>query len=54
MSGAPAIPHRDWLRLNAHIQRLPDMHKTITSLAKRIEELESQLKKEEAGKDNPA
>jgi UDP-3-O-[3-hydroxymyristoyl] glucosamine N-acyltransferase len=54
MSGAPAIPHRDWLRLNAHIQRLPEMHKTVTSLAKRIEELESQLKKKDTGKDNPA
>jgi UDP-3-O-[3-hydroxymyristoyl] glucosamine N-acyltransferase len=54
MSGAPAIPHRDWLRLNAHIQRLPEMHKTVTSLARRIEELESQLKKKETGKDNPA
>jgi len=43
MSGAPAIPHRDWLRLNAHIQRLPEMHKTILELKKKIEELEKKL-----------
>jgi hypothetical protein len=30
------------------------MHKTVTSLARRIEELESQLKKKDTGKDNPA
>jgi UDP-3-O-[3-hydroxymyristoyl] glucosamine N-acyltransferase len=53
MSGAPAIPHRDWLRLNAHIQRLPEMHKTMTSLVKRIEELESQLKEKETGRKDP-
>jgi UDP-3-O-[3-hydroxymyristoyl] glucosamine N-acyltransferase len=40
MSGTPAIPHQDFLRLNAHIMRLPDMHKTLTKLVKRIEELE--------------
>ena len=40
MSGTPAIPHTDWLRLSAHIQRLPEMHKTLTKLVKRIEELE--------------
>jgi len=51
MSGTPAIPHRDWLRLNAHIQRLPEMHKTLTSLAKRIEELESQRKAKETDKE---
>ena len=44
MSGAPAIPHRDWLRLNAHILRLPEMHKTISELKKKIEELEKKLK----------
>jgi len=53
MSGTPAIPHRDWLRLNAHIQRLPEMHKTLTSLAKRIEELESQRKAKETDKEEP-
>ncbi len=43
MSGAPAIPHTDWLRLNAHLLRLPEMHKTLTGLAKRVAELERQL-----------
>jgi len=44
MSGSPAIPHTDWLRLSAHIQRLPEMHKTVMELKKKIEELEKKLK----------
>ena len=43
MSGTPAIPHTDWLRLSAHIQRLPEMHKTVLELKKKIEELEKKL-----------
>ena len=43
MSGAPAIPHAEWLRLNAHIMRLPEMHKTVQELRKKIEELERKL-----------
>ena len=43
MSGAPAIPHTEWLRLNAHILRLPEMHKTVQELRKKIEELEKKL-----------
>jgi UDP-3-O-[3-hydroxymyristoyl] glucosamine N-acyltransferase len=44
MSGTPAIPHTDWLRLSAHIQRLPEMHKTVLELKKKIEDLEKKLK----------
>jgi UDP-3-O-[3-hydroxymyristoyl] glucosamine N-acyltransferase len=44
VSGTPAIPHTDWLRLSAHIQRLPEMHKTVLELKKKIEELEEKLK----------
>ena len=43
MSGAPAIPHQEWLRLNAHIMRLPEMHKTILELRRKVEELEKKL-----------
>ena len=43
MSGTPAIPHQEWLRLNAHIMRLPEMHKTVQELRKKIEELEKKL-----------
>jgi UDP-3-O-[3-hydroxymyristoyl] glucosamine N-acyltransferase len=43
MSGSPAIPHQDWLRLNAHIMRLPEMHKALTELRKKVEELEKKL-----------
>jgi len=43
MSGSPAIPHQDWLRLNAHIMRLPETHKALTELRKKVEELEKKL-----------
>ncbi len=44
MSGAPAIPHTEWLRLNAHMMRLPEMHRTVQELRKKVEELEEKLK----------
>ena len=43
MSGAPAVPHQDWLRLNAHIMRLPEMHKTVQELRRKVDELEKKL-----------
>ena len=43
MSGSPAIAHQDWLRLNAHIMRLPETHKALTELRKKVEELEKKL-----------
>ncbi len=44
MSGAPAIPHTEWLRLNAHMMRLPELHRTVQELRKKVEELEEKLK----------
>lgn len=48
MSGAPAMPHQEWLRLNAHITRLPEMHRTVMELKKRIEELEKNANPEKS------
>ncbi|NPV05232.1 MAG: UDP-3-O-(3-hydroxymyristoyl)glucosamine N-acyltransferase [Syntrophaceae bacterium] len=48
MSGAPAMPHQEWLRLNAHIMRLPEMHRTVMELKKRIEELEKNANPEKS------
>ncbi len=43
VSGYPAKPHREAKRINACVQRLPELVKTITKLQKRIEELEAKL-----------
>jgi len=42
-SGAPPIPHKDWLKSSVLFQRLPEMKRTITTLEKRILDLEQQL-----------
>ncbi|HOX53915.1 MAG: UDP-3-O-(3-hydroxymyristoyl)glucosamine N-acyltransferase [Candidatus Omnitrophica bacterium] len=44
VSGYPAKPHDIAKRVNACIQRLPQLFKTISSLQKKIEELEQRLK----------
>jgi UDP-3-O-[3-hydroxymyristoyl] glucosamine N-acyltransferase len=43
MSGIPVIPHRDWLRTSGLIPKLPEIRKTVTSLEKRVAELEKLL-----------
>jgi UDP-3-O-[3-hydroxymyristoyl] glucosamine N-acyltransferase len=45
IAGAPAIPHREWLRLQGTLSRLPEMRSKIIALSKKTEELEEQLKK---------
>jgi UDP-3-O-[3-hydroxymyristoyl] glucosamine N-acyltransferase len=45
VSGYPAQPHDKALRINACIQNLPKLYETIKELRKKIEELESKLKK---------
>jgi len=45
VSGFPAKPHQTAKRVNACIQRLPKMVKTIEYLKNKVEELESKLKK---------
>lgn len=42
-SGCPVIPHKDWLKSSAVYAKLPEMKKTISSLEKRIQELEKLL-----------
>ncbi len=39
-SGAPAIPHKDWLRSQALFARLPEMNKRIIELERKIRSLE--------------
>ena len=45
VSGYPAKPHDVAKRINACIQRLPKLVKTVDDLNKRIKQLESELKK---------
>ena len=40
VSGAPAIPHRDWLRMVAALPKVPDLLREVRRLEKRIDELE--------------
>ena len=35
-----AMPHSNWLRFNRALPKLPDMHRTISKLEKRLEQLE--------------
>ena len=43
-SGTPAIPHKDWLKFSMTLPRLPELRKTVSSLEKRVTELETMLK----------
>ncbi len=45
VSGSPARPHRDELRMEAAMHKLPDLLKEIKRLGERIETLERELKK---------
>ena len=40
VSGSPAIPHRQWLRVSGYTAKLPDMIKRLNKLEARISELE--------------
>lgn len=40
-SGTPTMPHKDWLRSAMVVPRLPELKKTVSSLEKRIAELET-------------
>lgn len=44
VSGSPHMPHLSWLRVQAHLPKLPEMRKTMASLLKRVEETEKGLK----------
>lgn len=40
VSGSPAIPHRQWLRVSGYTAKLPELVKRLTKLEERIRELE--------------
>ncbi|MGZ3589531.1 MAG: UDP-3-O-(3-hydroxymyristoyl)glucosamine N-acyltransferase [Thermodesulfobacteriota bacterium] len=41
--GSPAMPHREFLRVNAVFSRLPEMRKTLIEIEKRIKKIEEAL-----------
>ncbi|MDD2850467.1 MAG: UDP-3-O-(3-hydroxymyristoyl)glucosamine N-acyltransferase [Desulfuromonadaceae bacterium] len=43
-SGTPTMPHKEWLKSVMVVPRLPEMKKTLSSLEKRVAELEALLK----------
>lgn len=45
VSGSPHMPHRQWLRTQAIVGRLPDLYKKISLLEKQVRELEEKTKK---------
>lgn len=44
VSGAPAIPHKTWLKATSIFQKLPEMRKQVLTLEKTVAELERQLR----------
>lgn len=52
VSGSPHLPHKNWLRAVSCVAKLPEMRKTLTALAKRLERLEGRTKKSDMDKEN--
>jgi len=44
MSGAPAMPHKEWLKASLTFPKLPEMRKMIKELEKKVSEMETKLK----------
>ncbi len=42
-TGSPAMPHRDFLRVIAVFQKLPEMRKTLTEIEKRLKRIEEEI-----------
>ena len=51
LAGAPAMPHRDWLKATMTIPHLPEMRRELRQLKKQVDELKSQLSKGPLSKD---
>jgi UDP-3-O-[3-hydroxymyristoyl] glucosamine N-acyltransferase len=46
LSGAPAMPHKQWLRATMTLPKLPEMRKEMHVMKKRLDELEALLKED--------
>ena len=47
LAGAPAMPHREWLKATMTIPHLPEMRRELKQLKKQVDELKGQLSKDE-------
>lgn len=47
VSGAPAIPHKDWIKSSLIFARLPEMRKELSLLQKEFNQLKNQMKQED-------
>jgi len=45
ISGSPAFSHREWLRVQAVLPKLPELKRALTNLEKKVKALEEELKK---------
>ncbi|MGA2402659.1 MAG: UDP-3-O-(3-hydroxymyristoyl)glucosamine N-acyltransferase [Syntrophobacteraceae bacterium] len=45
--GYPGVPHDEWLKTFAHIQRLPRMREALKRLGERVQRIEEALKKDD-------
>jgi UDP-3-O-[3-hydroxymyristoyl] glucosamine N-acyltransferase len=46
VSGSPARPHREWLRIMGHLPRIPDMYQKLKRLEQEVSDLAARLKQE--------
>lgn len=49
VSGLPPVPHKEWLRAQASIPKLPEIRKTLHALKEKVEILEKKIKELEGG-----
>jgi UDP-3-O-[3-hydroxymyristoyl] glucosamine N-acyltransferase len=42
VTGYPALPHMDWLRIQKSLEKLPEIRKTVDSLCKKIQKIEDE------------
>ena len=47
VSGAPAMPHRVWLKASMSFPKLPEMRRELAQLKNKVEQLESRFKEKE-------
>jgi UDP-3-O-[3-hydroxymyristoyl] glucosamine N-acyltransferase len=46
LSGSPARPHWEWLKIMGHLPKLPDLYKRLKQLEQKVSELSARLKQE--------
>jgi len=49
VSGAPHMPHKDWLKATRCFQKLPEMRRAINDLQKKLGSLETEIEKLQGG-----